>query len=127
MIINKLDTTGSWAVDGSPIYVPSVGVTVEHTNIASSDSGRTEDGYMFINWIRTDIRKVSLVYSAMSGEELNTLLSKMQGKTFSFTFRDQGEAHTMNAYSGECTYNFYSSALGDDDLYTDVRINVIEM
>lgn len=127
MTINKLDTTGSWAVNGVPIPVPSKGIRVEHTNVAGSGSGRTEDGVMHIDWVRRDVRKVGLMYQAMSGTELNNLLGMMQGQEFTFTFRDRGQVYIMDAYCGECSYNYYSAALGDDDLYTDVSINVIEM
>lgn len=127
MQINHLDTTGSWAINGNPIYVPSNGIGVEHTNLAGSSSGRTEDGYMHIDWIRRDVRKVGIQYKAMTGTELNTLMEMMQGKEFTFTFRDRGVVQSMTAYTGESKYTYYSAALGDDDLYTDVTINVIEM
>lgn len=127
MKINKLDTTGSWAINGQPIYVPSNGISVEHTNVAAASSGRTEDGRMHIDWVRPDVRKVHLQYKAMSGTELDYMMSLMQGKEYVLTFRDRGGIHTMSAYTGESRYTFYSGALGDDDLYTDVSLNAIEM
>lgn len=127
MTINKMDTTGSWAVDGAPIYVPSSGIKVSHTNVAGSGSGRTEDGVMHIDWVRRDVRKVTLQYKAMSGAEMNYLLGLMQGREYTFTFRDRGSVHTMQAYSGDCDYTYYSAALGDDDLYTDVSIDAVEL
>lgn len=127
MEINHLDTTGSWAVNGTPIYVPADGITIEHTNVAGSSSGRTEDGVMHIDWVRRDVKKVNLTYKAMSGAELDYLLGLMQGKEFRFTYRDRGKVHTLSGYTGECKYTYYSGALGDDDLFTDVSINVVEM
>lgn len=127
MTINSLDTTNSWAVNGQSIYTPSRGVQVTHTNVAGASSGRTEDGVMHIDWVRRDVRKVGLLYKAMSGSEMRHMLSLMQGQDFTFTFRDQGQVHTMSAYTGECTYTYYSAGLGDDDLYTDITINVIEL
>lgn len=127
MTINHLDNTGSWRVNSSAIYTPSNGIKVEHTNMAGSSSGRTEDGVMHIDWVRRDVRKVNLMYRAMSGAELDYLLGLMQGQEFTFTFRDRGKLQTMNGYTGECSYTYYSGALGDDDLYTDVSINVIEL
>ena len=50
----------------------------------------------------------------------------MQGKEFVLTFKDRGVVQTMNAYSSESTYTYYSAAF-DNDLYTDVSINAIEM
>lgn len=120
----KVDNTGHWAVNGTPLFVPSAGIKVTHTNVAGSSSGRTEDGVMHIDWVRRDVRKVELKYKAMTGAELDTLVGLMQGQEFSFTFSDRGSVHTMNAYASECSYTYTSEAL---DIYTDVSINAIEL
>lgn len=120
----KIDTQGHWAVNGTPIFVPSSEITVTHTNVAGSSSGRTADGVMHIDWVRRDVRKVELKYKAMTGAELNTLLGLMQGQEFTFTFFDRGTVQTMSAYSSESSYTYYSEAL---DIYTDVSINAIEL
>ena len=122
----KLDTTGTWKVNDSPLYIPSAGIQVEHSNLAGSSSGRTEDGIMHIDWIRRDIRKVHLRWSVLTAAELDYVLGLMQGKEFTLTFKDRGKVHTMNAYSSESSYTYYSAALGTD-LYTDISINAIEM
>ena len=122
----KLDTAGEWKVGNSPLYIPSAGIQVEHTNLAGSSSGRTEDGIMHIDWIRRDIRKVHLRWSVLTASELNYVLSLMQGKEFVLTFKDRGTVQKMNAYSSESSYTYYSAALGED-IYTDVSINAIEM
>ena len=122
----KLDTTGSWKVNDSPLYVPSAGIQVSHSNLAGSSSGRTEDGVMHIDWIRRDIRKVNLQWKVLTASELDYVMGLMQGKEFTLTFKDRGMVQTMNAYSSESSYNYYSAALGED-IYTDVSINAIEM
>ena len=122
----KLDTAGEWKVGNSPLYVPSAGIQVEHTNLAGSSSGRTEDGIMHIDWIRRDIRKVHLKWKVLTASELNYVLGLMQGKEFVLTFKDRGAVQTMNAYSSESSYTYYSAAFGED-IYTDVSINAIEM
>jgi hypothetical protein len=122
----KLDTAGEWAVNGKPLYIPSAGIKVEHSNLAGSSSGRTEDGVMHIDWVRRDIRKVCLLWKVLTGTELKYILGLMQGKEFTLTFKDQGQVQTMHAYSSESSYIYYSAALGDD-IYTDVSINAIEM
>ena len=122
----KLDTTGTWKVDSSPLYVPSAGIQVSHTNLAGSSSGRTEDGIMHIDWIRRDIRKVHLQWKVLTASEMDYVLGLMQGKEFTLTFKDRGKVQTMNAYSSESSYTYYSAALGED-IYTDVSINAIEM
>ena len=122
----KLDTAGEWKVNSSPLYIPSAGIRVEHTNLAGSSSGRTEDGLMHIDWIRRDIRKVCLQWKVLTASELNYVLGLMQGQEFTLTFKDRGRVQTMSAYSSESSYTYYSSALGED-IYTDVSINAIEM
>lgn len=121
----KLDTAGEWKVNSSPLYIPSAGIKVEHTNLAGSSSGRTEDGIMHIDWIRRDIRKVNLQWKVLTASELNYILDLMQGKEFTLTFKDRGKVQTMSAYSSESSYTYYSAALGGD-IYTDISINAIE-
>ena len=122
----KLDTAGVWKVNSSPLYVPSAGIKVEHSNLTGSSSGRTEDGVMHIDWIRRDIRKVYLQWKVLTASELDYILGLMQGKEFTLTFKDRGKVQTMSAYSSESSYTYYSAALGED-IYTDVSINAIEM
>jgi hypothetical protein len=122
----KLDTAGEWKINDKPLYIPSNGIQVTHTNLAGSSSGRTEDGIMHIDWIRRDIRKVALQWKVLTASELDYVLDLMQGKEFTITFKDRGVVQTMSAYSSESSYTYYSAALGED-IYTDVSINAIEM
>ena len=122
----KLDTAGEWMVNSNHLYIPSAGIKVEHSNLAGSSSGRTEDGVMHIDWVRRDIRKVCLQWSVLTARELDYVLGLMQGKEFTLTFKDRGRVQTMSAYSSESSYTYYSAALGED-IYTDVSINAIEM
>ena len=122
----KLDNTGSWMVNSMPLFVPSDGIQVEHTNVAGASTGRTEDGIMHIDWVRTDVRKVHLRWKVLRASELDYILGLMQGKEFVLTFKDRGRVQTMNAYSSESSYIYYSSALGED-LYTEISINAIEL
>lgn len=122
----KMDTAGEWMINSSHLYIPSAGIKVEHTNLAGSSSGRTEDGVMHIDWIRRDIRKVNLQWAVLTATELNYVLGLMQGKEFTLTFKDRGQVQQMSAYSSESSYTYYSAALGED-IYTDVSINAIEM
>ena len=121
-----LDTAGEWKVNSSPLYIPSAGIKVEHTNLAGSSSGRTEDGVMHIDWVRRDVRKVNLQWKVLRASELDYILGLMQGKEFTLTFKDRGRVQTMSAYSSESSYTYYSAALGED-IYTDVSINAIEL
>lgn len=122
----KMDTAGEWMIDGKHLYIPSAGIRVDHTNLAGSSSGRTEDGVMHIDWIRRDIRKVNLQWKVLTASELDYVFGLMQGKEFTLTFKDRGRVQTMKAYSSESSYVYYSAAFGED-VYTDVSINAIEM
>ena len=128
MSICKMDTKGEWMVDDTHIYIPSKGIQFEHTNVAGSDTGRTEDGIMHIDWVRHDVTKIHLKWDTMSESELNYIIDLMQGKEFRFTYVDRGRIMTLNGYSGECSYTLYSNAdKFDEAIYTDVSINVIEI
>lgn len=122
------DPNGYWAVDGVPIYTPT-SVTIENDNIVSSDSGRTESGRMYINWIRPTVRKIKLVYKRISGLEVAFMHNLMQGKEFNFSYYDNGP-QAMSAYCGRDSYTqkdlsaAYASVGG---LYQDYTIDVIEM
>ena len=125
--INTLDTANQWMADSTHLYIPSTPCKVEHSNVVGSSSGRSEDGIMRIDWVRRDVRKVFLHYNAMSAHELSATLTALQGKEFSFKYLDMGSVVTMNAYCGECTYQFYTnSSLYPEAIYTDVEFHVIE-
>ena len=139
-MIAKKDDGTNWAVstDGTnwtAIYVPAPNIKIEHTNVASADSGRTEDGVMHINWVRRDVRKVNLVYSAISGAEKAEMENLMQGKEFYFRYRDphyEGNSLVMVSsfygYCGESNYQYYSSVhyASEGGIFTNFSINVIE-
>ena len=126
MGIRKLDTTNRWMVNDTPIYIPDIDTSLLHSSIASESSGRTEDGVMHIEWLRTDVVKKGLKYSLMTGEELAYMRELMQGKVFRFTFPDEVGTRTIEGYTSEINatlYTEYSGVL----IYKDVTINVIEM
>ena len=125
----KLDTNGYWAIDGTPIYVPSKGgVQIDHDNIVGPDSGRVESGKMHIDWVRTDVRKVSLTYDYLTGAEVEYMRNLMQGKVFQFTYYDNG-VQTMEGYCGKNTYSQENLSLYSTEggLYKGFKINVEEM
>ena len=132
MAIAKLDDGNTWAVvingTRSPIYIPAPNLKIEHTNVASADSGRTEDGKMHINWVRPDVKKVYLLYNAISGDEKDYMVNLMQGKEFTLYYWDNGVKH-FDGYVGECSYEAYSSVhyASEGGIYQNFSINVIEL
>lgn len=141
MSIARRANVNEWAVseDGvnwTAIYVPAPNIKIEHTNVASADSGRTEDGYMHINWVRRDVRKVNMTFSAISGAEKAFMESLMQGKEFYFRYVDPHyEGGTLvkvsqfYGYTGESNYQEYSSVHYESEggIFTNFSINVVEL
>lgn len=128
-VVNPVDTKGEWMVNGTHLPIPKSGMKVEHENVVGSESQRTEDGTTNIDWIRRDVRKLYLEWSAMSESEIDFIVGLMQGKEFTFTFKDRGKVQTMQGYVGKCSYthltdNYMGLGIG---LYTDVSMNVIEL
>lgn len=129
MGLNKLCINGYWKVGSTPIYVPSKGgVGIENDNIVSPDSGRTESGKMYIEWVRPTVRTVKLSYKKITGAEVAFLHNLMQGKVFTFTYYDNG-IKTMEAYAGKDSYtqknlSNYASEGGE---YENYSIDVIEI
>lgn len=127
MGICKICTNGYWAVDGTPIYVPST-IVIENDNIVSSDSGRAESGLMYINWVRTTVRKIKLTYERITGLEVATMHNLMQGKEFTFTYYDNG-IKTMSAYAGKDSYTQHNlgNYVNEGGEYRDFSIDIVEM
>lgn len=129
MGLAKLCTNGYWAVNGTPIYVPSEsGVQIDHDNIVGPDSGRVESGKMRITWVRTDVVKVSLTYEELTGAEVEYMRNLMQGKEFEFTYYDNG-IKTISGYCGKNTYTQQNLSLyaSEGGKYKGFKINVEEM
>lgn len=126
MEINKI--TGKWAVNGSSVYDPTSAV-VTNDNIVSADTGRTENGTMYITWVRPTVRTVKLTYEWITGAEVSSLHSLMQGKEFRFTFPDGSGSTTIQAYAGKDSYTIHNPSLYADagGLYKNYTIDIIEM
>lgn len=127
MPINQLDSV--WAVNGTPIYTPGMDVGYEHTNLTGPSTGRDEAGLNHIDWRRRDIRKVTMRWQAMTGDEVRYLRDLVQGKEYDFTFEDLGEVCSMRAYTGDMNYTRHTRAKFEDEggLYTDVTFDAVEI
>ncbi len=120
----------AWTVDGLPIYrPPENGINISHDNIVAPKSGRDEGGYMHIIWVRPDIVKVSFSYEKLTGNQVNRLVSLMQGKEFVFTYEDNGVKKTINAYCGKISYDQKNlkNYAEEGGVYENVKVNVVEI
>jgi len=129
MSIGVLAQNGGWAVDGTAIYVPSPNTSVSHESIQSADTGRTEDGVMHIDWVRTNMVKVSMAWKYLTGSEVAYLENLMQGKEFTLSYYDKGSVHTASVYVSNLSYKKVTDAMytGEGGLYQDIAANAIEI
>lgn len=127
MAIGKID--GRWKVNNTNIPQPQE-VHIEHTNVASEDSGRDENGTMHITWKRRDVCKVAMKWKVLTGNEVAQIRGLMQGNTYTFKYWDAG-SKTMTAYTGDNDYNIYSYNpnlyASEGGLYTDFSIDAVEI
>lgn len=98
MSFNSKDTKGYWAVNGTALYKPQ-GCEITHENYVGSNSGRTEDGVMHIDWLRRDLRKVTIKYNAMTGNEMDELVGACSGQGIYRNIQRQGkDMHDVRLY-----------------------------
>ena len=127
MSVAKLCTNGYWAVDGTPLYVPSE-VDISHDNIVTSDSGRTESGYMHMTFVRNGVRTVSFTFDRLTAAECEYMRNLVQGKDYVLTYYDNG-IQTMHAYTGKNDYSQTNLSVYTEEggLYKSLKFNCVEM
>ena len=118
-----------WKVGTTPIYEPSPKTSVLHTSISSADSGRTEDGVMHNTWVRSDIVKINMQWAALTGNEVQNLISLMQGQAFTLTYLEFGTERTADVYVAEVNYTKEYDGLFDSEggLCTNITAAAVEM
>ena len=112
---------------GNKEYKPK-SLKVTYDSLATSKSGRSDDGTMHITWVRTNIRKIEIEMPPMTMSDLSTLLTAVSGQTYNITIHDpksnaeaQVGVYTSNS-QGEC----YSGVL-HNGLYQGVQFSAIEV
>ena len=112
------------------IYVPSTPCKVERSNVVGPSSGRDAAGFMHIDWVRPDVRKINLHYNVITATELQYMENLLQGQQFVMKFLQDktNNIQVINAYAGESTYEHYSySSIYSEPVYQNYEIHVIEM
>ena len=112
---------------GSTEYKPK-SLKVTYDSLATSNSGRSDDGTMHITWVRKNIRKIEIEMPPMTMSALSALLTAVSGQTYTITIHDpksnaetQVSVYTSNT-EGEC----YSGVL-HGGLYQGVQFSAIEV
>ena len=83
---------------------------------------------MHNTWVRQDIVKVNLQWTALTGSEVENLISLMQGKEFTLTYREFGMDKTAEVYVAEVNYTKEYDGLYDSEggLCTNITAAAVE-
>ena len=123
----KLGRTSSFLeINGEPI-VSFQECTVQFDSLADSNSGRTEDGVMHINWVWRVIRKVNVKLPPLSQEEIQDIFSLVQGQEYDLTYLDPIKGiHTIHCYTSNSSAELASGVLYGG-LWIGAAFNAIEI
>ncbi len=112
---------------GSTEYSPK-SLKVTYDSLATSNSGRSDNGTMNITWVRTNIRKVEVIMPPMKMADLSALLAAVSGKKYNMTFHDPrtNTEVTVQMYTSNATGECYSGVL-HNGLYQGVEFHAIEV
>ena len=121
-----LSSKGNFKI-GSTEYSPK-SLKITYDSLATANSGRSDNGTMVINWVRTNIRKVEIEMPPMKLSELSGLLSAVSGKKYNMTFRDirTNSEVTVEMYTSNTQGDCYSGVL-HGGLYHGVQFSAIEV
>lgn len=121
-----LTSKGHFKVGNTEFAAKAIKVGFE--SLSGSDSGRTEDGIMHIDWIFRRIRKVEIEMPPITASEVAQLLSKVQGQEYTLTYFDplDNNYKQIGCYTATSSADCYSGVLRNG-LYQGVSFNAIEM
>lgn len=121
-----LSGKGNFIIDNTEYSPKSLKVTYD--SLATSNSGRSDNGTMNITWVRTNIRKVEVIMPPMKMADLSALLAAVSGKKYNMTFHDPrtNTEVTVQMYTSNATGECYSGVL-HNGLYQGVEFHAIEV
>lgn len=116
------------AVPGYPAYTfTPAAMSVDLDSLASEDSGRTDDGVMHIEWIKTRYRKVNITMPPMSQTQARAILNLIQGRIYTITYRDPIDGvKTISVYTSKSNATLYSGTI-HNGIWTGCSFNAIGM
>ena len=101
---------------------------VTYDSLATSKSGRADDGTMKITWVRTNIRKIEIEMPPMKMSDLSSLLTAVSGKKYNITIHDPrtNTEAIVSVYTSNSQGQCYSGVL-HGGLYQGVQFSAIEV
>ena len=112
---------------GSTEYSPK-SLSITYDSLATSNSGRSDNGTMNITWVRQNIRKVEVTMPPMKPAALAALLGAVSGKKYNMTFHDvrTNAEVTVQMYTSNSKGECYNGVLYGG-LYEGVTFSAIEV
>lgn len=112
---------------GSTEYSPKE-LKITYDSLATSNSGRSNNGTMNITWVRRNIRKLEIQMAPMTAADLAALLAAVSGQKYNMTFYDirTGAEVTVQMYTSNAQGECYSGVL-HGGLYQGVQFSAIEV
>lgn len=111
-------------------YTPPapVSYSVTSSDLDSSESGRSESGYMSRERIRGSVKKINATWR-LTTDELLALTTVISGVSFAVTFfypTTGYYAENVVMYAGDRTLNLVTNVDGESSSYWDFSVNFIE-
>lgn len=121
-----LTSKGHFIVNGKEFLAKSIKVGFE--SLADSNSGRTDDGVMHINWIYRRIRKLEIEMPPCSSAEVSRLLREVQGREYEIIYFDplDNAEKLIGCYTSNSASDLYSGVIRNG-LWQGVSFNAIEL
>lgn len=112
---------------GTTEYKPK-SLSVTYDSLATSKSGRADDGTMHITWVRTNIRKVEIVMPPMSMAKTKQILNAVSGQKYNITIHDPrtNAEDTFQVYTSNSKGDCFSGVL-HNGMYEGVSFSAIEV
>ena len=112
---------------GNTEYKPK-SLKITYDSLATSNSGRSDNGTMVIKWVRKNIRKIEIEMPPMSVSALSTLLTAVSGQKYNITIHDpkSNTEATFQVYTSNAQGDCYSGVL-HNGLYQGVQFSAIEV
>ena len=111
-----------YTADGAPLFSPLQPLAIDFESLADPNTGRSDDGYMHVSFIRTNVRKFNYKCARLDDTEMEYLVNLVQGKKYTFGYVEFGKKKTMLAYTGKISFEIKKQGY-----YDNVSFAVIEV
>lgn len=120
-----LSSKGNFKIAGVEYKAKSL--SVDNESLATEDSGRTDDGVIHINWVKSCLRKIKIEMPPSTADLVSQLLYQVQGKIYEITYFDPltNQERTSKCYTSNSSADCYSGVLYNG-LYQGISFNAIE-